>query len=299
MNTADLELFIRIADNQSITLAAQQLDITAAAASAALKRLEKQLNVQLFIRSTRQLRITAEGERFLLHSRQVINALNEGLQSLNSIKDEISGELRLSVPSDLGRNILLPWIDEMMDSHSRLSVQLNVSDTLADFYQDRVDLVLRYGQPQDSSLVAFSIAKINRITCASPAYLKLFGTPKVPQDLLNHNCLIYRLGNRVYDNWEFQQKNRLCKIQVSSNRVCNDGDIVRRWVTAGRGIAYKSQLDMSTDLKLGHAVEILSPYKTQTELFMVCPNRKSVTPAVLALRDMLRSKISEVLSSNK
>nr|WP_245542687.1 hypothetical protein [Psychromonas ossibalaenae] len=97
--------------------------------------------------------------------------------------------------------------------------------------------------------------------------------------MLNHNCLIYCLGNRVYDNWEFQQKNRLCKIQVNSNRLCNDGDIIRRWVAAGRGIAYKSQLDMSTDLKLSHAVEILSPYRTQTELFMVCPNRKSVSTA--------------------
>jgi DNA-binding transcriptional LysR family regulator len=313
MNTADLELFVRTADIGNITAAAVQLDISPAAASAALKRLEKQLGIELFIRSTRQLRITAEGERFLLHCRQALSSLDDAKASITEMKGEIAGEVRLSVSSDLGRNLILPWLDEVMDNNPKLSFQLSIGDSLADFYMDKVDVALRYGQPEDSTMVAFKLATVDRVICASPGYIATYGSPKKPEDLLQHNCLLYQLGSKTYNQWELISKNSgntisntddsiksRSKIKVSSNRMCNDGDIVKRWAVAGKGIALKSRLDLSHDLNAGRVIELMPDYYVEpTSLWLICPNRKQVTPAILLLRDLLREKCQALLASKK
>lgn len=302
MNTHDLALFVRIADSGSITNAAQQLDITSAAASAALKRLEKELAVQLFIRSTRQLRMTAEGERFLLHCRQALDALEEGKASMNALHGKVSGELRISAPSDISRNVLNDCMDEIMELHPNLSIHLNVSDSMADFYLDRVDLALRFGQPEDSSLIAFKVAAFDRILCASPSYLNSFGMPSHPNDLKQHNCLIYQLNNRLFDLWSFScnlgGRQESVKVKVNGDRSSNDGDVVRRWVVKGKGIAYKSRLDMAEDLHAGRVVRLLPSFSSApVELNLICPTRKQVTPAALLLRDTLRKKFSKLLNN--
>lgn len=302
MNTSDLALFIRTADCGSITAAAGQLGTSPAAASAAIKRLEKQLGVELFIRSTRQLRITAEGERFLLHCRQALDSLEYAKASIAEMQGDIAGKIRLSVSSDLGRNLILPWLDEVMDDNPELSFQLSIGDSLVDFYMERVDVALRYGQPEDSSMVAFQLATVERVVCASPDYIYKHGAPQTPEELLQHNCLLYRLGDQIFDQWEFCKESAedalpaRQKIKVSSNRTCNDGDIVRRWVVAGKGIALKSRLDMCADLKAGRVIQLMPGYGVKpTSLWLICPSRKQVTPAVILLRDLLREKCKALL----
>jgi DNA-binding transcriptional LysR family regulator len=223
MNTSDLNLFIRIVETGSISESARQLNITSAAASLALKRLEKQLDIQLFIRTTRQLRITTEGEQFLFHCRQALESIEQGRLSAHQVQGKIAGELRFSASSDLGRNIVLPWIDEIMDQHPSLSIDLTIGDTLSNFFLDQVDVALRYGKPEDSTMISFHIATINRITCASPAYISEFGEPLHPDDLRRHNCLLYKLDRRLFDNWEYMDNSDSYKIKVSGNRVSNEG----------------------------------------------------------------------------
>jgi DNA-binding transcriptional LysR family regulator len=298
MNTADLALFVRTADIGSITASAQQLDMTPAAASAALKRLEKQLGVQLFVRSTRQLRITTEGERFLLYCRQALTALEDGKASLNAMSGKIAGTVRLSVTSDLGRNRVLPWLDEAMEEHPELSINLITSDSRLDFYLDRIDVALRMGEPEDSSMVAFHIVSFDRIACASPAYLDQHSTPKHPDDLQQHNCLIYQLRDLSYDLWTLYSDTETYKVKIKGNRASNDGDVVRRWVVSGKGIAFKSRLDMTADLNAGNVVQVLSDYRSDPiSLWLTCPSRKQVTPAVLMLRDWLREKCAAALKT--
>ncbi len=296
MNTNDLNLFVRTADSSSITRAAEQLDITTAAASAALKRLEKQLGVQLFVRSTRQLRITAEGEQFLAYCREALGNLEAGRASLHALQGRVAGELRISAPSDLGRNILMGWLDDIMEQHQDVSIHLMLGDSRADFYLDRVDLAIRYGKPEDSSMVAFKLATTDRILCASPTYLAKKGMPQTLEELQKHNCLLYQLNNRLYDQWELESShdNEIHKIRVSSNRCSNDADVVHRWAVTGKGVAYKSRLDMTEDLRAGRVIRVLPEYQSASmDLNLICPSRKQVTPAVLLLRDILRDKLSQ------
>jgi len=298
MNISDLTLFVRTAHTGSITASAQQLGISPAAASAALKRLEKQLGVPLFIRSTRQLRITAEGERFLVYCQKALASLEEGKASLTEMQGKIAGQVRLSMPSDLGRNQVLPWIDEAMDENPALSLHLSVSDALSDFYLDRVDVALRYGEPEDSSMVAFPITTVDRVVCASPRYLAKFGEPQEPQELTLHNCLLYRMGARLYDTWEFKNDDVPISVKVIGNRESNDAELVRRWAVAGKGIAFKSRLDMAADLHSGAVKELLKSYQSAPlNLWLVCPSREQVTPAVLMLRDLFREKLIKLKMS--
>ncbi|MCO4756464.1 MAG: LysR family transcriptional regulator [Oceanospirillaceae bacterium] len=295
MNTSDLNLFIRIAETGSITESAKQQGISTAAASSALKRLEKQLDIQLFIRTTRQLRITSQGEQFLFHCRQALESLDQGRISAQQMIGRVGGELRLSVSSDLGRNLVLPWIDELMEAHPSLSIDLNVGDSISNFFMDKVDVALRYGKPEDSTMVAFHIATIDRITCVSPGYLSKFGEPSHPEELRDHNCLLYRLDGHLFNHWEYADTSGSYEIKVSSNRVSNDTDVVRRWAVAGKGIAYRSQIDISADLKRGELVQILSGYQSPSaQLYLLCPSRKQVTPAVIAFREMLREKCAHL-----
>ena len=298
MKIDDLALFVRIADTESITTSAQQLDMTTAAASAALKRLEEQLDTQLFVRSTRQLRITAEGERFLQYCRNALESVEDGISAIQSFKGEIGGSIRMSISSDLGRNIVMPWLDQVLDEHPELSLNINIQDSISDFYTDRVDVAIRYGEPQESTLVAFEIANAETMICASPKYVKQFGSPSKPSDLTEHNCLFYQLDERVHDTWSFQRGKNKYKVHVTGNRKCNDGELVKRWVLAGKGIALKSKLDMAMDLKSGKVVELLKNYQTPSlGLWMICPSRKQVTPAVILLRDLFREKCSALLTN--
>lgn len=293
MNTSDINLFIRIVETGSITEVAKQQRMTPAAVSSALKRLEKQLDLQLLIRTTRQLRITSQGEQFLFHCRQALESLEQGRIAAHQLQGKVSGTLRLSVSSDLGRNTVLPWIDELLDLHPSLSVDLSVGDSLTDFYLEQVDVALRYGKPQDSTMVSFHIATLKRVTCASPSYLSAFGEPLHPEELREHNCLLHGKAGRLFNHWEYTDQFGDYKIKVDGNRVSNDTDIVRRWAVNGKGIVCRSQIDVMSGLRDGSLVELFSGYQSPpVELHLICPSRKQVSPAVIELRELLRKKFA-------
>lgn len=248
----DLQVFVHTSDSGSLSAAARQLEISPAVASAALKRLESELEVRLFARSTRSLRLTPEGDAFLLHARASLRSLEEGRRLLQGGKDQIAGVLQLSAPSDFGRNLLLPWLDEFQARYPQLSLRLLLGDRVTDLYRQPVDVAIRYGAPADSSLVALPLAPDNRrVLCAAPGYLAERGEPRQPDDLREHNCLLYQLGGRVHDRWAFQRGRRSLTLTVAGDRVCDDADVVRRWALAGKGLVYKSWLDVAEDVRAG------------------------------------------------
>lgn len=297
MQIQDLTLFVRVADCGSITAAATELDISPATASAALKRLEKQLGTSLFIRSTRSLRLTDTGERYLIHCRRALSDLALGQQAVNDVREKISGVVSLAVPSDVGRHVLLPWLDEFMGQYPELKLRLHIGDTLSDFYHDKVDVALRLGTPKDSSLVAFEIAKVQRLLCASPTYIAKYGEITAIDQLSDHNCLFFMLEDRTHDLWRFSKNGREFKIRVTGNRTCNDAEIARRWAVAGKGVVYKSSLDLEGDITSGRLVPMMTDYEGESaDLYLVCPGREHVTPVILLLRDMLRGKCKQRLA---
>jgi DNA-binding transcriptional LysR family regulator len=292
----DLQVILKVAEFRSITAAATNLDMRTATASAALKRVEKALGVELFIRTTRRLRLSSAGERYIPQCEQALLMLDHARQNMKDDLDIVDGELRIALSSDLGRNLVTPWLDEFMETYPDLSLRSHISDSNIDFYRDSVDIAVRYGTPNDSSLYGFKICNAQGILCATQEYLDKNGTPKHPHDLPLHNGLFYQLYDIIHDVWKFTHSGTEYKIKMSGNRASNDGDLVRRWCVAGKGLAVKSCLDMSEDLLSGKVVSVMPEFKPRsTELWLVCPSRQSITPAVRLLRDSFREKSTGIL----
>ncbi|EIK96575.1 LysR family transcriptional regulator [Pseudomonas sp. M47T1] len=295
----DLQLFVRAADLGSLSAAARVMDLSPAVASAALKRIEAQLGARLLARSTRSLRLTAEGEGFLEYARAALSSLDEGRQLLSRGQEQVNGMIQLSAPSDFGRNALLPWLDEFQQTHPGLSVRLLLGDRIADLFRQPVDLALRYGEPEDSSLVALPIAPHNRrVLCASPAYLAAHGRPRQVEQLAQHNCLLFMLGGRVHDHWRFADGKREIGLTVRGDRFSDDADVVRRWALAGVGVAYKSWLDVAADVREGR-LEVLMPHLAgeRTPLNLLCAHRAQLSKPINLLRDRLRKGCAELSGS--
>jgi len=289
----DLQVFVTTASAGSFSAAARLLDISPALASGAVQRLERSLGARLFVRSTRRLRLSDDGERYLAHARQALDALGNGEVALNEGRDEIAGTLRLSMPSDIGRNLLLPWLDAFQQLHPKVLLQLHISDQMADLVGQQLDASIRYGQLADSGLVSLALAPWNRRTvCASPDYVARHGRPEKLQDLAAHNCLRYVMGDQTYERWCFHLPSGGTTVQVTGNRVSDDADVVRRWGVAGLGIVYKSRLDVLDDLRSGRLIELIPGEQGQpAPLQLVCAHRTSLTPAMQALRAFLAERL--------
>lgn len=295
----DFELFLLVADCGSLSAAARRLDITPAAASIGLKRLEAELGAQLFLRSTRSLRLTDQGQIFLEHCRQAVQLLADGKEALLTGNAALRGVLQLSLPSDFGRHVVLPWLDEFQAINPDLTLRLLLTDRPADIYRHPVDLALRYGNLADSALVALPIAPDNRrILCASPAYIERHGRPETPNDLGGHNCLCFLLGDYVHDRWRFFQGDREFSVQVKGNRISDDGDVARRWAIAGQGIAYKSALDVAGDLRAGRLIRLCPGFTGEpAPLHLLCADRRQISPLVKALREFVAERCAGLLAT--
>ena len=292
----DLQVVLKVAEFRSITAAATNLDMRTATASAALKRVERALGAELFVRTTRQLRLSSAGERYIPQCEQALLMLDQARQNMKDDLDIVDGELRISLSSDLGRNLVTPWLDEFMETYSNVSLRSHISDSNIDFYRDSVDIALRYGSPNDANLYGFKICNVPGLLCATQEYLDIHGSPKHPHDLPLHNGFFYQLYDKTHDVWEFSQGGTDYKIKMSGNRASNDGDLVRRWCVAGKGLAVKSCLDMSSDVLSGKVVNVMPEFKPRsTELWIICPSRQSITPAVRLLRDTFKEKSRGIL----
>lgn len=292
----DLQVILKVAEFKSITGAATALDMRPATASAAVKRVEVTLGTELFIRTTRQLRLSNAGERYLPECEKALRMLDIAKQNMQEDQDIIDGEIRIALSSDLGRNLIAPWLDEFMHQHPNVTLRASISDSNIDLYRDSVDMALRYGSPNDASLYGFKICDVPRLLCASAEYLQRNGAPKCLDDLTTHNALLYQLHDTLEDTWKFSDSHGEYKVKLKGDRSSNDGDLVRRWCVSGKGIAVKSCLDMSQDLVSNRVVNVMPEFKpTPTELWLICPSKQSITPMVRQLRDLFRSKTLHIL----
>jgi DNA-binding transcriptional LysR family regulator len=286
----DLGLFIRSAALGSFTAAALEADLLPGQVAAAIKRLERELDVRLFARTTRSLRLTAEGEQYLPTAHSVLETLQQGKENLRGKNATLRGVLQVTAPSDLGRNILLPWLTQFRHQHPELALRFFLSDQMANLFRDPVDVAIRYGPNEDANYVALPLAPWNqRVLVASPEYVRRYGAPQTPDDLSKHPCLLYLQNGRVYDKWNLGGQT----VQVSGPLFSDDADVVRRWSLEGEGIAYKSWLDVSADIAAGRLLVLLPDFPGDASpLSLVCPHRKQISPAVSQLYTWLSGQFS-------
>ena len=291
----DFTVFIETAKQGSITQAANIMNLTPAAVSATIKRLEVQFGCVLFIRSTRSIRLTSEGQLMLEKCQLAVDAIESGVESVRHDPNQITGHIRLAMPSDLGRNLLLPLLDEFIDLHPKLILSTELCDTVVDLYTRPLDASIRYGTPPDSSMVALPLSPNNdRVACASPDYIAKYGKPSHPSELVNHNCINFITLVKYHTKWRFSKQGEKCEVIATGNRFANDGDVVRRWMIAGKGIGYKTRLDTQPDIDSGRLIPLFEDWQGDPiPLNMVVTDKRQLTPALLALKEFLQINLSQ------
>jgi DNA-binding transcriptional LysR family regulator len=288
----DLTLFVRAAALNSFSDTAREAGLQPAQVSTAIKRLEQTLNIRLFARSTRSLRLTPEGETWLPYAVNALQTLEAGFEQIQPATDEVRGVLQIAVPSDLGRNMLLGVFQAFRQAHPALQLKILFSDQVTDVFKDPVDVAFRYGNNDDASYVALPLVPNNRrVVVASPSYLGRFGEPKTISELLQHNALTYVIRGRVFDKWPLEMNGDVHHVAVKSAMMSDDAEVIRRLAIAGEGIAFKSWLDVSEDVNEGRLKIILPQYQgDHVPLNMICPHRKQLSTTVRLLHQAVKQR---------
>lgn len=295
----ELQLFVCVARHASLSAAARTLDVSPAAASFALKRLEDRLQTRLFARTTRNMRLTEDGARYLLSVESALELLEEGENILLQQLDEISGVIQIAAPCDLSRHLLLPCLDELKARYPKINIHLFISDKPRDLFREPVNLALRFGVPKESDLVALPVWEESyRVACASPAYVKRHGTISRPEELSERNCITFQLSGTHYDSWTFSRNEETVEIKAQGDHRCDDSEIVRHWALDGHGVIFKSWIDVAEDIKAGRLCHLLPEWRgTHVPLYLLIPNQTQVTNAVELLHILLIEKCKLIVGS--
>lgn len=213
-----MQTFVRIADEGSLTRAAQGLGLSLPAVVRSLAAYEAELGVRLFHRTTRRIMLTEDGKQHLANCRQVLTALEESEAQLSAGAREAAGHLTITAPVLFGQMHVSPSVTRFLHKHPKMRCSVLLLDRIANLVDEGIDLGIRIGHLQDSSLVAVPIGHVRRVVVAHPDYLRKHGTPKHPRDLQHCNC-IRNVSGAVWG--DFQDKGRAFRIDVSGNLEFN------------------------------------------------------------------------------
>jgi len=284
-----LRIFVKVAELRSFVRAAEALAITQAGASNALKRLEAQLGTALLLRTTRSVSLTLDGEAFYHRCRQVLADLEEATQVLTRARRKPAGLLRLSLPSSFGRHCVVPALGEFQARYPKVEVDVGITDREVDLVQEGVDVAVRFGPLQDSSLIARPLRRVRRRLVAAPAYVAKHGTPVTLDDLAAHNglALTYHETGRPR-RWRLQIGGEPCAHAPVGTMRMNDSHALLAAVRAGFGIAQIHDYYVQDDLAEGRLVSLLDSIEpVPDELFIVYPKSRHLSPRVRVFVDFL------------
>ncbi|MCC4832747.1 LysR family transcriptional regulator [Shewanella sp. 10N.7] len=283
MNNDHLRLFVRVASTQNISMAGNDLGLSPAVASMHLNKLEESLGIKLIHRTTRKVSLTEEGREFLPHAEEVLNAVDSAKASVGVGSFTPQGTIRITAPSSFGRMHIVPALKEFVKAHPQLKVDLRQSDSIVDMVEGGFDIAIRNASLTDSSLIARKLATDKRIICASPDYIKQFGEPKTPSDIVNHQT-IKLIG---IDHWDFDTPEGVQKIKPQSTIRIDNGESVRDACIDGGGLTICSIWCAYKALNNGQLVQVLKDYPvhSDTAIWAVYPSSRLLAPKVRAFID--------------
>ena len=296
MNQLDtLKIFQRVAELASFSGAARQLGLPNASVSLAIQQLEQMLGTRLLQRTTRRVQLTADGEAFYRRSKELLDDFESLRAMFHAGGQALSGRLRVDMSSAMAREVVLPALPVFLERHPQLEVELSASDRRVDLVAEGFDCVLRTGTLDDSSLVARPIGHLVQINCASPAYLKRYGTPRSLDDLAHHKLVHYRqvLGGRS-PGWEWSDGKQTHLLPMAGSVTVNSTETYYAACQAGLGLiqlplvgARKRKL-----LDGGRVVEVLPQYRpAPMPINILYASRRHVPARLAGFMDWLHELI--------
>lgn len=277
--------FIKVVDAGSLSAAARQTARSLTAISRLVSGLESGLGVQLLRRTTRSLALTEEGRLFYDRARLILNEVEELGLTLSSRRSEPSGRFRISAPVLIGRRLLAPLVSSFLAKHPALAIDLLLLDRAVDLVDEDIHVALRVGRLPDSALVARHIADIDLVLCAAPAYLKRRGTPMIPAELREHDCLVFSDIVGPTD-WQFQVGGKRQLVRVTGRLCSNNLDTVVSAAMDDLGIARVPSWIVADELRSGRLKRVLPDHQREaTPLNLLFQRSRFALPAVRAFAD--------------
>ncbi len=273
-NPQHLAIFSAVVQAGSISAAAQRLGCGKSVVSRQLAKLEEELGARLIQRSTRRLALTEIGQLVLQQAHQIERAMQQIDEVSNQFQQQVRGQLRVSC-SMAGRNRMVPLIAEFTRLYPMVSVSLQLEDQMVDLIASQVDVAIRAGQMVDSGLIARKLSNNPNLLVAAPAYLARAGTPKHPQDLRQHACLLYTQGTRVWNEWQLGGPGGPYKIDVAGPLQINDGGALVNAACIGCGILSAGRMLVADEVATGQLVPVLPDYPSlaSAPIYAVYPAR--------------------------
>lgn len=288
----ELQTFVRVAETLSISRTASQFGIAASAVSRRIRDLETRLGTQLFLRTTRKMRLTEAGRALYQRSLRILADLEEAESDASEERAKITGTLRLAVPVSLALTVLDDLISEFMERHPGLVVHIDVSDRIIDLVAEGIDVAIRVGSLSDSTLIARRLSTVRPLVCASPAFLERYGTPSQPEDLSELPALCY--GNVPQnDVWTYlDETDRPVSVRVRPRMIATNGDVLRDAAVAGLGVTFAPSFILFREIEAGNLLPILPEYERRAiGIFAVYPPNRHLAARTRAFIDFLADRI--------
>ncbi|MDX8386602.1 MAG: LysR family transcriptional regulator [Gallionella sp.] len=288
-----METFATVVKAGSFTNAAEQLAISKSFVSKQVSQLENNLGVRLLHRSTRKLSLTDEGSQFYKYCDLIVSEAEKAKAEIIDSTQNPRGLIRITVPQSLiisnAGEVLLKFQEQYPD----IELEIIASGETINIIDGGIDLALRFGQLEDSTLICRKLTECVFQTVASPQYVSQHGNPETPTDLIHHNCLIYNTS-KLSRHWPFTLPNgKEIKVNTRGKLVCNDGLLVVKAVLEGRGIAYGPSILFQPSIEEGKLELLLSEfYRPPVSISALYPSKRNLSRKVRMLIDYLASHLS-------
>ena len=288
---SDIAVFVRVADLGSFTKAADALEISKAAVSKYVNRLEQRLGARLLHRTTRRLALTEAGQALYGRSAAALAELGEAEHDVAQLTGKPRGTLRVTAPTYFGSTTLAPRLKEFRARYPEVTLDLDLSDRLVDIVKERFDLAIRISAMHDSSLVATRLAPCPTALVGSPAYFRRHGMPAKPEDLVSHEGLGYSIV-RTPNEWRFcAPKGRWITVTVKSAIRCNNDFALKQFTLDGLGLANFPRFFVEGELASGRLVQALPDYPGPgLSINAVYETRRHLLPKVQAFLGFLKER---------
>lgn len=288
---AAIEAFVRVAESQSFSAAARRLRASKSAVSRNVSRLETELGVRLFHRTTRSLTLTEAGRGYFERAIRILTDLEEANLAVSQLQSAPRGRLRVSAPMSFGFLHLALALPDFLARYPEVTVDLSMNDRFVDLIDEGFDVAVRIGAMDDSSLIARKLAPIRRVVCAGPAYLQARGVPLSPDDLKGHECL-FNSNIALSQEWRFTARDgKPWPVEVKGRLSANNGDALRVAALKGLGLVNIPTFIAGGDLKAGTLVSVLDEFISQdVTMNAVYPHSRHLSPKVRAFVDFLADR---------
>jgi DNA-binding transcriptional LysR family regulator len=262
--------------------AAEALGVTQSAVSRAVSRLETRLGIRLLHRTTRSVKLTAEGQRFYEEIAPMLSGIRDAVTSATGAAAVVSGRLRVNIDPFVSRLLLAPQIGSFLNRYPELSLELITRDSLGDLIGEGFDVAVRFGDPPTSSLVVRKVLETRILTVAAPRYIERHGRPTKPSELSRHHCIQFRNpGTGQPFEWEFHRGRKIVPVKTSGRLLLTDVGAMLGACIAGAGIAQVMALGIQDLLDGGQLVELFPDWPNEKfPLFALYPSR-TLPPAKL------------------